>query len=114
MTTVYFTKQDYREAMRDPHGSPRSHAICRRLTGCASVGSPWYGAHYWVASAVLGATDADLAEQLRFFRGSFARELTKCNSDELPPRYAALWRLALRRVLEIQTEAEALPHSMVW
>src|SRR3990170_442196 len=49
MATVYFSIRDYRDDMRNPSGSARSHAACRKLIATARQESLYYGAHYWAA-----------------------------------------------------------------
>ena len=115
MTTIFFDKQTYREYHRSPHSAARCHAVCRKLTGCASQESLWYGAHYRAACAVL-SRDPDY----KLWSRSFAAEVRQCRGDDafnystLEPKYKALWHLALRRVTAIANEALALRNSLDW
>lgn len=138
MCTVYFDRQDYREAMRRPWDTSRAHAICRKLLGvpaswkdrqrpgCSKL-SLWYGAHYYAACAltdysVLQAKDdaeyyEQLTERLRFWGKAFAREADGHTGGDNPPMSKgaqALWKLAMVRVSLVVDEAVKLSHSMLW
>jgi len=111
--TIYFSKRDYREAMRNPHGADRAHAICRRLTVCSSQSSHFYGAHYW-AGCAFNAIGKSQSEALKWYYNTFKREVLHCDdSKRMPKRYAALWRFAVKRVGAIAQEALALKNSMM-
>jgi hypothetical protein len=131
MCTVYFSKRDYRKAMRDSTGSARSHAICRRLLGVPACYerlhgphngkvSLWYGAHYYAACALTSErSDYHRGNDcpLEFWRRAFAREATGCDGRDNPPMSLAvwaLWVLAVRRVREILPEAMELSTSVLW
>lgn len=122
--TVYFTKAEFRNDMRCPTSAARAHAVCRRLTGTATqYPSPWYGAHYWAACALL-TDQPQIPEKIRFYRAAFAREMTsrtafrvKDHCDpwpDLPKKYRLLFRLALRRVRAIRRAAMRLETSVAW
>lgn len=122
-TTIYGSKRDYRQAMRDPNGSARAHAVCRRLTGCASQQTRWYGAHYWAACALLGpwrrlgGTERleERTKNVEWYRRAFLREVYGCNEPAAAGlRYDRLYALAVLRVQRIVHEAEALPTSLAW
>lgn len=138
MCVIYFDRQDYRAAMRSPWDASRAHAICRKLLGvsaswkdrhrlgCSKL-SLWYGAHYYAACAltdysVLHEEDAVkrqpiLDERIAFWGKCFAREADGCGGDADPPMcagVAALWRLALRRVHSVLSDALVLESSVLW
>ena len=138
MTTIYFSRRDYRDDMRDPKSSARAHAICRRLLGVPACWdgrdvrypdkwrsekypptntlSVWYGAHYYAACAATSLRES-VGDALRFWRRAFAREISSGEGkhpERLTGRYKSLWRLAIRRVWAIRQEAMALPHSALW
>lgn len=118
MTTIYFSRRDYLEAMRDPHGAPRCHAVCRKLLGVASsYPSLWYGAHYYAACALLSRNYESQRAALAFWRKTFARECTGCDGRTDPPlskAHRALWRLAVKRVRAVKPDALALSNSVLW
>lgn len=115
MTTIYFSLQDFQHAMRSPHSAERAHAVCRRITGCASQESRWYGAHYYAACALLGRdAEGPLDQRLARWKGAFTHEITHSHEVSLTGGHAALWYLAVDRVNEVLEEALTLQTSMDW
>jgi hypothetical protein len=138
MCTIYFTKRDFRDAMRNPRTAERAHAICRRLLGipacwdgrdirypalpyyskypkCNTL-SLWYGAHYWAACAATNLRES-VRDALRWNRRCFAREISGGDGpqpERLHGRWRRLWRLAVRRVWALRAEALVLDTSVRW
>jgi hypothetical protein len=122
MTTIYMSQKDYRMAQRAPNSSERAHAICRKLLGCASQTSIWYGAHYWAACWLL--REVQDIESLIQHKGAFAFEVRgrsipgsheyKTAINTMAPKYRSLWKLACRRVHALREEARALTNSNLW
>ena len=138
--TIYFTKQDWRAAMRSPISSERAHAICRRLLGVpacwdgrdvrypapyyrstkyrkSNTLSAWFGAHYYAACAATSVREST-REALRFWRKTFAREVSSGEggpkAEKLQGVWRSLWRLAVRRVWAVRDEALKLDTSLRW
>lgn len=109
--TIYGSKVDYRADMRNPHGSQRAHAICRRLTGARQV-SHWYGAFYWAACSVT-LHDEDLAVQYKWGFTRFQQELSSLPAGRRF-NYLRLYAMAWGRCLKIKDEAMALATSVLW
>lgn len=112
MTTIYFSNKDFRADMQRKTSSTRCHAVCRHILGTATQESHWYGAHYFAACALL--SEQPIRDQLRLWRQSFKFEITHEHSGRLPRQYRKLWRLAVRRVLAVRSEAMELATSVLW
>lgn len=116
--TIYMSKRDFRQSMRNPYSAERAHAICRRLVATSKQWpSLWYAAHYWAACAATcnGAWGETIEECLAQYANNFAYECIKeHNANILPNKYKSLWSLAVRRVLAIRDEALALSNSLTW
>jgi len=112
--TIYGNKHDYRAAMREPTGSSRAHAMCRKLTGVFQD-SIWYGAHYWAACGMLDLQFVDgkrtVGTNVRFALNCFLREVENKISSSLARN---LFNIAWYRCLEIRDQAIELKSSILW
>lgn len=122
--TIYGSRKDYRNAMREVNSPARAHAICRKLTACVDPArevwpdrqgrslSAWYGAHYWAACAIVKGRDDDEIDRCK---ERYRCELT-CGDGHrpLPKWFNAVWKLAVARVRAIADQAVSLRTSNEW
>lgn len=127
MCTVFFSRNDFRQAMQDPHTSFRAHAMCRKLTGASSMhpihGKPgcsrpshWYGAFYWAACAFTTKNRTDAT--INWYKRCFAREINghpgTPEGDRLRGPWLKVWNMAVAKCRKLWREARKLPNSNLW
>ncbi len=111
MCVVYGSVRDFRVAMRDPFNSSRAHAICRKLIATAKQDSVWYGVHYW-AACVATSHGEWLGNRLVAYED---RWYVESDSKKVPRTTAQkMWKLAIRRAMNLRDEALKLKTSVAW
>lgn len=117
MATIYFTKRDYREDMRSPTGPPRSHAVCRRITGTADQDTPLYAAHYWASCSMLRRGLPSFEDGMRLFLNEMQMGGFRTNTKWLGKTkeyWVKVYGWAWKRVAKVASEAERLSTSVLW
>lgn len=117
MSTVYFSKRDYREDMHNPTGPARAHAIIRHVSALPSQHGPLYSALYWAICHI----QAEYTHSRADYRECFIREYeTHVSSPALGfPVWPAfdpskVWEWAIRKVTPAFYESLTLVSSVLW